>query len=421
MTDLAEQSQGQRNIAVIGAGIVGVSCALHLQQAGFKVTLFDRDEPGSGATYGNACTFASYGSIPVNRPDLIWRFPSLMFGHERPLSIAWRYMPNMTPWLIQFLKHCRRKHVDRTINGLGSLLRDAEHASMMLFRLSGGADLISHDGTITIYPTSESFDADAINRQRRRNQGAQIQELTVTELQDLEPNLAPIFPHALLYPNGFTILDPKQMTSRMVDHLCQTGGHFIKGEVSDMEAQSADGVAFKVNGSRHHYEQAVLAGGAWSMQIAKGGCEELPLDTERGYHVLFPESGELLNRPVGFADAGFYMTPMCQGLRAAGTVELGGLNAAPNPERLSYIERRVRGALPDVGPVSDTWLGFRPTLPDSLPVIGRSKQNPKLIVAFGHHHLGLTLGGITGKLVGEIAVGATPSLDVTPFRPDRFS
>ncbi len=116
MTDLAEHSQERRNIAVIGAGIVGVSCALHLQQAGFNVTLFDRDEPGSGATYGNACTFALYGSIPVNRPDLIWRFPSLMFGHERPLSIAWRYMPKMTPWLIQFLKHCRREHVDRTIN-----------------------------------------------------------------------------------------------------------------------------------------------------------------------------------------------------------------------------------------------------------------------------------------------------------------
>jgi D-amino-acid dehydrogenase len=115
------------------------------------------------------------------------------------------------------------------------------------------------------------------------------------------------------------------------------------------------------------------------------------------------------------------MTPMYQGLRAAGTVELGGLNAAPNPERLSYIERRVRQALPDVGPVSDTWLGFRPTLPDSLPVIGRSRHNPNLIFAFGHHHLGLTLGGITGKLVGEIAAGAIPSLDVTPFRPDRFS
>ena len=421
MTDLAEHSQERRNIAVIGAGIVGVSCALYLQQAGFNVTLFDRDEPGSGATYGNACTFALYGSIPVNRPDLIWRFPSLMFGQERPLSIAWRYMPKMTPWLIQFLKHCRRKHVDRTINGLGSLLRDAEDASMILFRASGGDDLISRDGTIYIYPTSESFDADAINRQRRLTQGAQIQELTATDLQDLEPNLAPIFPHAVLYPNGFTILDPKQMTSRMVDHLCHTGGHFIKGEVSAVEAQSADSVAFKVNGNRHHYDQAVLAGGAWSMQIAKDGCEKLPLDTERGYHVLFSESAELLNRPVGFADAGFYMTPMYQGLRAAGTVELGGLNAAPNPERLSYIERRVRQALPDVGPVSDTWLGFRPTLPDSLPVIGRSRHNPNLIFAFGHHHLGLTLGGITGKLVSEIAAGAIPSLDVTPFRPDRFS
>ena len=155
MTDLAEHSQERRNIAVIGAGIVGVSCALYLQQAGFNVTLFDRDEPGSGATYGNACTFALYGSIPVNRPDLIWRFPSLMFGQERPLSIAWRYMPKMTPWLIQFLKHCRRKHVDRTINGLGSLLRDAEDASMILFRASGGDDLISRDGTRSEEHTSE--------------------------------------------------------------------------------------------------------------------------------------------------------------------------------------------------------------------------------------------------------------------------
>ena len=311
--------------------------------------------------------------------------------------------------------------MDRTINGLGSLLRGAEDASMVLFRASGGDDLISRDGTIYIYPTSESFTADAVNRKRRLTQGAQIQELTATELQDLEPNLAPIFPHAVLYPNGFTILDPKQMTRRMVDHLCHTGGNFFKGEVSAVEAQPTDGVAFKVNGNQHHYDQAVLAGGAWSMRIAKGGCEELPLDTERGYHVLFSESAELLNRPVGFADAGFYMTPMYQGLRAAGTVELGGLNAPPNPERLSYIERRVRQALPDAGPVSDTWLGFRPTLPDSLPVIGRSKHNPNLILAFGHHHLGLTLGGITGKLVSEIAAGAIPSLDVTPFRPDRFS
>ncbi len=375
MTNPSEHSQERRNIAVIGAGIVGVSCALYLQQAGFNVTMFDRDEPGSGATYGNACTFALYGSIPVNRPDLIWRFPSLMFGQERPLSIAWRYMPKMIPWLMQFLKHCRQEHVDRTINGLGSLLRDAEDASMILFRASGGNDLISRDGTIYIYP------------------------------------------------NGFTILDPKQITSRMVDHLCHTGGRFIKGEVSAVEAQTADGVAFKVNGSRHHYDQAVLAGGAWSMQIAKGGCEELPLDTERGYHVQFSESAELLNRPVGFADAGFYMTPMYQGLRAAGTVELGGLNAAPNPERLSYIERRVRQALPGAGPVSDTWLGFRPTLPDSLPVIGRSRHNPNLIFAFGHHHLGLTLGGITGKLVSEIAAGAildrTDSVDDGDRFPDR--
>ena len=412
-------SESQR-IAVIGAGIVGASCALYLQQSGFKVTLFDRDEPGSGATYGNACTFATYGSIPVNRPDLIWRFPRLMFGDDRPLSISWPYMPRMLPWLWQFLRHCRRYQVDRTIDGLGALLRRAESASMKLFQASDVQDLLARDGTIYLYSSSTSFASDADNRRRRLAQGTRIQELSAEELHELEPSLAPNFPHAVLYPDGFTILEPKKLTGRMVEHLCQSGGIFIRGEVSSIERTSAGGVGFKINGDPQGFTQAVLAGGAWSMKLAGPHCEPLPLETERGYHVLFSESGELLKRPVGFSEAGFYMTPMHHGLRAAGTVELGGLNAVPNPERLAYIEKYVQRALPDVGPVSDTWLGFRPTLPDALPVIGRSTINPALIFAFGHHHLGLTLGGITGQLVSEIASRTTPTIDLAPYRPERF-
>ena len=413
-----DQSQ---KIAVVGAGIVGTSCALYLQEAGFNVTLFDRNEPGSGATYGNACTFATYGSIPVNRPDLIWRFPLYLAGSQRPLSISWPYTPRMLPWLWQFLLSCRRQRVDRTIDGLGALLRSAESASLKLFRTSGTEDLLARDGTIYLYPSSASFAKDADNRRRRLAQGTRIQELSGSELQALEPNLAPTFPHAVLYPDGFTVLDPKKLTGRMVQHLCHTGGSFVRGEVTSIERRSDGGVGLKVNEETQNFSQAVLAAGAWSMKLAGPHCEPLPLETERGYHVLFSESGELLNRPVGFAEAGFYMTPMHHGLRAAGTVELGGLDAAANPERLAYITNHVQQALPDIGPVSDTWLGFRPTLPDSLPVIGRSRINPALIFAFGHHHLGLTLGGITGQLVSQIASRQTPAMDLAPYRPERFS
>ena len=206
----------------------------------------------------------------------------------------------------------------------------------------------------------------------------------------------------------------------MGEHLCHTGGVFIRGEISSIEHTLAGGVGFKINGDPQSFSQAVLACGAWSMKLAGPHCEPLPLETERGYHVLFSESDQLLKRPVGFSEAGFYMTPMHHGLRAAGTVELGGLNAAPNPERLAYIEKHVQRALPDIGPVSDTWLGFRPTLPDALPVIGRSTINPALIFAFGHHHLGLTLGGITGQLVSEIASRTSPTIDLGPYRPERF-
>ena len=167
--------------------------------------------------------------------------------------------------------------------------------------------------------------------------------------------------------------------------------------------------------------QVVLAAGAQSQTISSELIDPLPLDTERGYHVMFPDSATLLNRPVGLADAGLYLSPLNLGLRAAGTVELAGLNAPPNPARLTYIEQWVRRVLPQVGQRGDTWLGFRPTLPDSLPVIGRSSRHPGLIYAFGHHHIGITLGGITGKLVQQIIDGQPPTVDLRPYRPERFA
>jgi D-amino-acid dehydrogenase len=165
----------------------------------------------------------------------------------------------------------------------------------------------------------------------------------------------------------------------------------------------------------------VIAAGAWSTQIASPLIEPLPLDTERGYHVMFPQDATLLTRPVGMADAGLYLSPLADGLRAAGTVELAGLHRPQNPRRLDYIERCVRRALPQAGQRGDTWLGFRPTLPDSLPVIGRSTRHSSLIYAFGHHHIGLTLGGITGRLVQQIIDDEAPVIDLTPYRPQRFN
>ncbi len=416
-----DQAKEAAKIVVIGAGMVGVCCALYLQRAGHRVILVDANEPGSGASYGNAATFASYACIPVNHPKLLTALPALLWGSARPLSISLTYMPTMLPWLLSFLRHCRRAEVNHIINALGVLLAHAEDAAMTLFRSSDALNLIRRNGTIYLYSSEKSLAGAQDDIQRRRRQGVAITELDISDIQNLEPQLASVFAGGVLYDDGFQLLDPQQIILKMVEKFAADGGQVLREKVTSLARNDSGDIQVIGDSRSISARQVVLAAGAQSQTIRSGLIDPLPLDTERGYHVMFPDSATLLNRPVGLADAGLYLSPLNLGLRAAGTVELAGLNAPPNPARLAYIERWVHRVLPQVGQRGDTWLGFRPTLPDSLPVIGRSSRHSGLVYAFGHHHIGITLGGITGKLVQQIIDGLPPTVDLTPYRPERFA
>lgn len=409
------------DVAVIGAGIVGASCALSLQKSGLQVCLLDRARPGQGASYGNAGTFASYGCIPLNSPTLIHRLPRLLFSHNSPLAVHWPSVPSLLPWLTAFLRNCSRNRVEQIISALGNLLTHAEAAMDVLIDDAGAGDLVSKRGTLYLYITRQGFDAADWEINQRRGQGVRVDVLSLDEALSLEGALAPIFHRGLFFRDAKHFLDPHLLVERFVESTVSRGGEFLVSEVKNIRWDGAGNVRLRLaNADEIVARHLVIAAGAWSKPLVASIRERIPLSVERGYHLMFPDDAGLISRPVAWGESGVYFTPMHEGLRAAGTVELGALSAPENPKRIRYIERHARRLLPQLGVEGDSWLGFRPTLPDSLPVIGQSRVQSNLYFAFGHQHLGLTLSGITGQLITELIQTGRTQLDLTPFRLDRF-
>ena len=410
----------QKHIAVIGAGIVGCSCALWLQKKGFAVTLIDPDEPGSGTSSGNACTIAEYGCIPVNSPDLFRRLPSLLFSSESPLNLDLGYVLKHPGWMINFLRNCREHKVNRIIRLLGQLLTKVYDGLDPLLDMADARDLLTQKGFMHVYVDQQEFDAAKSANQARRKQGTNFIELDRGDIKDLEPNLKFPFQRGLLFDSISHVLNPQTLCQRYAACFLRNQGQLLRQRA--LEVIHGDGsVQIRLdNGETVDAERVVIAAGAFSKAIAgiRGGL--LKLDTERGYHVQFRDMQHLLSRPVSWHHAGFYATPMDQGMRFAGTVEIAGTHKAMNPRIISYLNRKAHEMLELPDQPDQEWLGFRPTCPDALPVIGYSISSEYILYAFGHHHLGLTLSGITGKLIAELANGEEPSHNITPFSPRRF-
>jgi len=406
-------------VAVVGAGIVGVCCALWLQQSGRKVILFDGAEPGSGTSSGNACTIANYGCVPVNNPAIPRQLPSLLFSSDSPLSIDLLHAAAHPGWVISFLKHCRASEVSRIISALGSLLRQTHDGLDPLVTAAGADDLFKQNGCLYVYATKAAYDAATPYNQARAENGVHFETLDNAEIRDLEPQLQMDFHRGLLFSNARQTVNPQTLVQRLFQHFIASAGQFRQAKVVET---AADGEWIKLtDGEKISVSKVVIAAGAFSRQLKNAGTARLPLQTERGYHVQFAGYESMLSRPVGWAEAGLYATPMDRGLRFAGTVEIAGLNRPVNQRSLNYLRKRARQMMAIDQPPSQTWLGFRPTLPDSLPVIGHHQHSPNLIYAFGHQHIGLTLAGITGKLVSEIVSGVPTCVDIDPFSPHRFS
>ena len=411
-----------RRVVVVGAGMVGVSAALWLQESGHDVTLIDRGAPGRATSYGNAGIFATYGCIPINAPRRLIDTPSMLLDAGSPLSIQWSYLPRFLPWALRFLSACRPGRVRATVRALAAILSQAEEGFRPLARRAGIESLLGPAGALYVYESEESWRRDRANRELRRAHGVSFRELDPSEVYELEPALANVVHRGVYLENVFYLRNPHAVVDRLARAFVQWGGRVHHAEVRAIGNGLPGLLEVVCSGERIAADRVVIAAGAWSTRLLGRLGEHIPLDAERGYHVMFPEAASLLNRPVAPVDGGFFMTPMEGGLRAAGTVEFAGLDAPPRPARVEALTAAARRLLPDLGEPAESWLGFRPTLPDALPAIGPLPSDPRILCAFGHQHLGMTLGGITGKLIAELVDGADPpSVDLAPFRPDRFA
>jgi D-amino-acid dehydrogenase len=409
------------SVGVIGAGIQGVCISLCLVKKGFRVTLIDRDEPGSNsASYGNAGHFSPYASVPINRPDMLIDVPAMLFSATGPLSLKWNYVPKMIPWFIKFIKNCSRKKMMHTAKYMHQILDLALPAYDDLFKEIDISGLVENKGIIYFW-TNKDLKSRELEINIRKELGVEQQLLTAHEIHDLEPHIRKIYHSGIYYPSARHARNPKKILLKLFDLFLQKGGHFKKQNVNTINFSSDEKPIIKTNLNSYIFDKSVIACGAFSKKLTDEVNEKIPLDTERGYHVHFKGHDHLLTRPVIFLNKGFGITPMEPGLRVVGTVEFGGLNNPISKKRIVNLVNNAKYLFPELTEHYDEWLGFRPTLPDCLPVMGPSKNYKNLYYSFGHHHLGWTLGAISGKIMAKMIAGENTNLDLSAYNSLRFS
>ena len=407
-------------IGIVGAGIQGISNALFLQKKGFKVTIFDRDEPGSHtASYGNAGHFSPYASVPINRPDILTDVPAMLLSSTGPLALKWNYVPKMIPWFVQFIKNCSTKKMMHTAKNMHQILDLALPAYDELFNEIELEGLVEKKGILYIW-NDKSLQSRELEINVRNKLGVDQQVVTPKEIHDLEPNIKPIYHGGVYYQHGRHARNPKKILLKLYELFLKKGGKFLKMNIKDINFDAKKPI-LKSEIQSFIFDRVVIACGSFSKRLTDNLDEKIPLDTERGYHVHFKDCEHLLSRPVIFQNRGFGITPMEQGLRVVGTVEFGGLKNPLSKSRVKNLINNAKYMMGDLPDHEDEWLGFRPTLPDYLPVIGPSKKYKNVFYCFGHHHLGWTLGPISGKIIAGMIAEENTNLDLKPYSSLRFN
>ncbi len=406
-------------IGIIGAGIQGVSNALYLQKKGFQVTLFDRDEPGNSATYGNAGHFSPYASVPLNRPDILADIPAMLLSSRGPVALKWNYVPKMIPWFLKFIINCTNKNMMHTAKNMHQILELALPAFDELFDEVDIGGLVENKG-IMYFWNDQNLKSRELEIRIRNELGVKQQLLSPKEIHDLEPNIKPVYHGGVYYDYARHARDPKKILIKLFENFLKKGGKYLKLNINGLDFDGEKPVA-RTEIQRFVFDKLVIACGAFSKKLTDKLYENIPLDTERGYHVHFKNCDHLISRPVIYSNRAFGMTPMEQGLRVVGTVEFGGLKNPLSKTRIKNLIDNAKELLDGLPEHEDEWLGFRPSLPDFLPVIGPSKNYKNVFYSFGHHHLGWTLGAISGKIISNMIANENTNLDLKPYSSLRFS
>lgn len=410
-----------RDAIVVGAGIIGVSVAAYLSEAGFNVTVFDRTGICEETSSGNQAALAFSDILPLATKGMLASVPRWLLDPSGPLRIPVGYLPRITPWLLRFMREGLTDRRARSIAAQTAMMKLAETEILALLERAGASDLVRHDGSIELYESEDELRSSLEHWQERERAGIPFDHVRGERLAELQPGLSRQFVAGTFVPGWKTVTDPKETGLAIWRHAERNGARFIKARVTHL-AGADNAVVAKVEGMADQTAGIlVVAAGAWSHFLARDMGDNIPLETERGYNTTFPDGAFDLKRQLIFGRHGFVATPLGSGIRIGGSVELGGLDRAPDYRRARVMIEKTRRFLPGLRTDGGReWMGYRPSLPDSLPVIGHSRTSPRVLYAFGHGHLGLTQSAATASLVRDLALGHAPAIDIARFEPRRF-
>jgi D-amino-acid dehydrogenase len=412
---------GKPSATVIGAGIVGICCASYLQREGYSVEVVDPEPPGTQCSHGNAGGICPGSCVPIAMPGMIGKIPGWLLDPEGPLYIRLAYLPQAMPWVTRLLLASRKERVERISTDMRNLHRLTFECYEPLLRDAGCAHLVSHRGQLFVFEKANAIDLSDYGLKLRQDRGVRVEILNADALRQLEPALAPIFNTGVYLPEQGQCSNPGKLVQMLAGHLERQGAVFTRARVKGFEFGDTGVKALVTDRGRRPADMVVVAAGAWSATLARQLGSRVPLETERGYHVMVDGQDGGLRIQTIWSDLKFVASPMEEGMRFAGTVELAGLTAAPNMARADLLLRQGLRMFPQLQPKNvRRWMGHRPGMPDTIPVIGRSPHHRNVHFAFGHGHMGLIGGSVTGKLVAEMVAGRPTSIDVAPYRVTRF-
>lgn len=408
-------------VIVIGAGVIGLTSALMLRQRGLEVTALDREGPAAGASAGNAGAFAFTDILPLASPGLLRKAPRWLLDPLGPLSVPPRYALRIAPWMLRFWWACQPDRVAQSTTAQTTLM-DLSRAELEPFLAATGTlAMLQKRGNLQVYESRAEFDASLPGWQARADHGIEFHHLDAAGMAALQPGLSPRFTHGTFTPGWYSIADPRDYVLALAERLRATGGSIERAEIAGIAADASGATLHEAGGRVRRADHVVLAAGAHARGLARNLGDRIPLETERGYNTTLPPDAFDLRTQITFGGHGFVITALSSGIRVGGAVELGGLDLPPNWKRAQAMLQKARTFLPGLRTEGGRqWMGFRPSLPDTLPAIGRSRASDRVIHAFGHGHLGLTQSAGTARIVADLVTGAPPPIAITPFSPQRF-
>ncbi|MBY4611339.1 FAD-dependent oxidoreductase [Rhizobium sp. 9T] len=410
------------SIVIVGAGIIGATIAYELQRRGNDVTLIDRAPPGMGASYGNMASIAVTEFMPASRPGIWAQMPKWLLDPEGPVRIRPGYLPKLVPWFMRFLAASRPSKL-RELEAAGAVLCRRVYQDLdALLKETGLTHMLTAEGCLSLYTDEAEFRADREHIDILERFGFRHDILGGNALRDLEPALTTKIGKAVLFPDNRSITDPHKLVVALAEKFQALGGRMVQGDVAGFEQSEAGVSALRLaDGRSVAPDKVVLAAGAFTARLSALLREPIPLETERGYHTQIMEPGISMRHSIIWPARAFMVTPTAGGIRVGGTVEMAGLDVPPDYRRAKILVKRAREALPELKAEGATeWMGHRPALPDTVPVIGPSAKRRNVWYATGHGHLGLTYAATTGRLMADLVTGVQPPVDMKPYRVDRF-